>query len=261
MIFGNLLYFSMLANWGVFIYTLDMKILAYHIIKRRMIATSKEVRKEIDHHQSFSFSLNYFWNKLLSRLKGTIKEKMVNFSTLFYIAYSPPSRKFILQNLKSNFPRRYRLYSIPIPWELSERLISQLNFHKFDSWWIQLILCCTRTEVRWPNPSHTFLNNVKMWPFSSWKNKYAHHNSENVVRYVPACIADSMSRGVRKDDGCLGDGQRIPGGLDRGVGEVNQDTQPVHLLHNSLNKKEQKLSLCNCVSFIYRGDKQFFLSV
>ena len=57
----------------------------YHIIKRRMIATSKEVRKEIYHHQSFSFSLknDCLKRKFLFKARGSHSLKNVNILCLF----------------------------------------------------------------------------------------------------------------------------------------------------------------------------------
>ena len=39
-----------------------------------------------------------------------------------------------------------------------------------------------------------------------------------------------------EDDGGGGDGERVPGGLLGGVGQVHHDPQPVHLLHHRLQK-------------------------
>ena len=57
-----------------------------HIIKRRMIATSKEVRKEIYHHQSFSFSLKNDCMKIkfLFKARGSHSLKNVNILCLFH---------------------------------------------------------------------------------------------------------------------------------------------------------------------------------
>ena len=66
---------------------------------------------------------------------------------------------------------------------------------------------------------------------------FSYHNSENVIRYVPAYIADSVSRIVRKDDRCFRYCQSIPCCLNRGLGEIHHNAQPVHLLHYGLQKK------------------------
>ena len=63
------------------------------------------------------------------------------------------------------------------------------------------------------------------------------HNSEHIIRYVTAGVADGVGGGVGEDDGGGGGGEGVPGGLHRGVGQVHDQSQLVHLLHHSLKRK------------------------
>lgn len=62
------------------------------------------------------------------------------------------------------------------------------------------------------------------------------HNSEHIIRYVTAGVADGVGGGVGEDDGGGGGGEGVPGGLHRGVRQVHDQPQLVHLLHHSLQR-------------------------
>ena len=64
-----------------------------------------------------------------------------------------------------------------------------------------------------------------------------HHNSEDVVRYIPAGVAEGVCGGVREDDGGAAGGQGVPRGLLGGVRQVHHQAQPVHLLHHRLEER------------------------
>ena len=63
-----------------------------------------------------------------------------------------------------------------------------------------------------------------------------HHNSEYVIRYVPAGVAEGVRGGVREDDGGAAGGEGVPRRLLGGVRQVHHQAQPVHLLHHRLER-------------------------
>lgn len=61
-----------------------------------------------------------------------------------------------------------------------------------------------------------------------------HHQLEHVVRHVARMAAQPVGRGVAEDDGGLG---QLQSGLHGGhgyVGQIDDDAQPIHLLHHTL---------------------------
>lgn len=63
---------------------------------------------------------------------------------------------------------------------------------------------------------------------------HPYHQLQHVVRHVAMVVAHAVGRGVAEDDRGLGE---LQSGLHRGhgyVGQVDDDAQPVHLLHDAL---------------------------
>ena len=116
-----------------------------------MIATSKEVRKEIHHHQSFSFSLknDCFKRKFLFKARGSHSLKNVNILCLFNFLANSHFRFW-----NQIFFQRYRLSSIPIPWELSKRIV-ELNIVNL----IQVQLTAPETQTLWQSLDYWIVQN------------------------------------------------------------------------------------------------------
>lgn len=70
-----------------------------------------------------------------------------------------------------------------------------------------------------------------------------YHQLEYIIRYIPLARTDVVGRGVTEDDWGLGILQSILHGGHRHMGQVNHDTQTVHLLQHSLEVGEEGLEV------------------